>query len=174
MSAEIDIDVAKGTAQPKGSKLKLIIILVVGMLVAAGGTVGALFALGLLPGAGAPAEGQTVEADTAPKRAIYVDFDHEFTVNFTEPAGARFLQVSLEAMTRDPEVERMLVQHMPVLRSEVMLILGAADSTTLEAREGKEALQTQLRDAMRSVLDREQSGAGAKLEAIYFTAFVMQ
>ena len=53
------------------------------------------------------------------------------------------------------------------------MLLGNQHYDTISTREGKEKLQAQSLEAVRAVV-KSAGGEAAKVEALYFTAFVMQ
>jgi flagellar FliL protein len=121
-------------------------------------------------------KGKKSEAPAAakpPAPAKYLALDPPFVVNFQAEDGARFLQVAVQLMTRDPEIEALLVQHDPQLRNDLLLLLGGQNAVTLANRDGKERLRAQALEAVRAILKREGADA-SKVEALYFTSFVMQ
>ena len=169
--AEEDIELA--VQAPKSSKPKLFVLVALGMLVAVGATLGGLFAAGMLPTKGAAAaDADTAVEEVAREEAVYVALDPPFTVNFSGEGAARFLQVTLEAMTRDPGVESALRQHIPVIRNDLMLLFSSKTAGELGTRDGKQALQAEALASIQGVLERETSEPG--IEAVYFTSFVMQ
>ena len=95
-----------------------------------------------------------------------------FTVTFTDPGDSKFLQLSLKAMTRDPDVESSLTRHMPMIRNDVMLLFSSKSPSDLVSRSGKEALQAETLASIQDVLERV--GGSGEIEAVYFTTFVMQ
>ena len=167
-----DDDVQLAEAPAKGSKLKLILLVVGGMLVAAGATVGGLFAAGIIPGQ-ATTQAASAPAEEPIQEAIYVSLDPAFTVNFPETeGGVKYLQISLNAMTRNPDIETELTRHMPAIRNDLMLLFGSKASLELATKEGKDALQAETLAGIQQVLKRETGEPG--VEAVYFTGFVMQ
>jgi flagellar FliL protein len=103
---------------------------------------------------------------------IYVDLAPPFTVNFRGTRGPRFLQISVEAMTREPEVEDLLKQHMPVIRNQLVLLFSSQSYENLDKREGKEKLIQETLETIQGVLRKASGRQG--IEAVYFTSFVMQ
>jgi flagellar FliL protein len=105
--------------------------------------------------------------------AIYSKFDPPFVVNFQNKGVMRFLQVSIEVMTRDPATAEMIKQHDPKLRNDLLMLLGGQTFETLSSREGKEQLRTEALKAVANVIAAE-GGKAEKVEQLYFTSFVMQ
>ena len=57
------------------------------------------------------------EGDAENMPAIYLPIDPAFVVNFASQGKARFLQVTVEVMTRDPLMPDQVKLHMPVIRN---------------------------------------------------------
>lgn len=137
----------------------------------------ALLAVGL--GAGAvyyfnASAAPAVAPTSPPKRsAQYIAFDPPFVVNFENAGLMRFLQVSVEVMTRDEQTAQLLRLHDPRLRNDLLLLLGNQTYEAIATREGKEALRAQALQAVAAVISAE-GGKGAQVEQLYFTSFVMQ
>jgi flagellar FliL protein len=114
---------------------------------------------------------QAQKASKAP--AVYVKFDPPFVVNFEAKGMMRFLQVSIEAMTRDPATADLIKLHDPRLRNELLMLLSNQTYETLSTREGKERLRTEALAAVAKVIS-EEGGKAEQVEQLYFTSFVMQ
>lgn len=166
----------------KKSKLLIIIIAAVVVLGAAGG--GAYFFLGK-----GDAEAQTADAapdakgkDKAAKGkkakepkapAVYVKFDPPFVVNFEAKGVMRFLQVGVEVMTRDPATAELIKSNAPVLRNDLLMLLGNQSYETISTREGKEQLRGEALKAVAKIIT-DEGGTAKNVEQLYFTSFVMQ
>jgi flagellar FliL protein len=105
--------------------------------------------------------------------AIYVEFQPPFVVNFDAKGVMRFLQVSMEAMTRDAHTEELIKQNEPKIRNNMLLLLGSQTYDTISTMEGKEELRKKALAIISKVVD-EEGGEAKKVEDIYFTSFVMQ
>jgi flagellar protein FliL len=153
---------AEGEAPPKSKKLLFIILAVV--LLAGGG--GAFFFL-----KGGKAADAKVEAPILPP--IYVNLDPPFVVNFEAESMVRFLQVTVSVMTRDPQAEEIVKKNDPRIRNDLLLILGNQNYESVSTLEGKEELRGRSLEAVRTVV-KDSGGEPKKVEALYFTSFVMQ
>ena len=87
-------------------------------------------------------------------------------------SGQRYLQVEVQAMTRDPEVDAMLQAHSPRIRNRLMLLFGQQTSEKLHTRADKERLQREALAEVQAILKAETGKPG--VEALYFTSFVTQ
>ena len=153
----------EGEAQPKSKKMLFIILAVV--LLAGGG--GAFF---FLKGG----KGDAAKAEAAPiVPPIYVNLDPPFVVNFEAEAAVRFLQVTIGIMTRDPETEKLVKDNDPRVRNDMLMILSGQSYPSLSSNEGKEELRKKCLDAVRLIV-KDMNGKPDKIEALYFTSFVMQ
>jgi len=95
-----------------------------------------------------------------------------FIVNYNVGTRQRFLQTSIEVMTRSQGVVDAVELHNPMLRNEIVRILSEQDFKHLRTPEGRMELKTKLQDQLIEVLKRESDVEG--IEAVLFTDFVMQ
>lgn len=104
---------------------------------------------------------------------LYLALDPAFVVNFQADQLVRFLQVSIEVMSRDPKTLDLLKSNDPVVRNDLLILLGNQKYSVVSTPAGKEELRTEALAAIRK--DITQAGGDPnKLEAVYFTSFVMQ
>jgi flagellar protein FliL len=165
-----EVEEGAEAAPPKGGKKGLIIGVIL-LLVLGGGGFAAFKLLG------------HKEADPKAKKegakkeqllpARYVTLDPPFVVNFEAESSVRFLQITIGIMTRDPEIEKILKDNDPRIRNDLLMILGGQNYESVSKLEGKEALRTRSLDSVRAVV-KDSGGEPAKVEALYFTSFVMQ
>jgi len=107
-----------------------------------------------------------------PAPAIYIPLDPAFVVNFADGGKAKFLQVSVEVMTRHSEVVEHVTTHMPVIRNNLVLLFSSQTYDSVSTLEGKEALREEALGVIQKILEEETGDPG--VEAVYFTSFVMQ
>ena len=156
-----------GAAPPKKGKLGLILIILV--LLLGGGGAAAYF---MLAGEHDP-KSAAAAASEAKTPALYVALDPPFVVNFEAEQLVRFLQVTVQVMSRDPATVELIKSNDPVVRNDLLLLLGNQNYATISSREGKEKLRLLALEAVRKVVTNA-GGKASKVEAIYFTSFVMQ
>ena len=165
MATDADtLEEGEGQASAKGGKGWILII--VSLLVLGGGGFGAwkYFA----------AKGEEKKVETEQKvPPRYVNLDPAFVVNFESESMVRFLQVTVGIMTRDLAVETMVKDNDPRVRNDLLMILGNQTYESVSTTEGKEALRTRCLESVRTIV-KEMGGDPKKVEALYFTAFVMQ
>jgi len=168
------VDGAEGeeaAAKPKSKKGLIIGIVAVVLLGGAGA--GAYFAFGHKADdkGGKETKAKVEEKEKLPPR--YIALDPPFVVNFEAESAVRFLQVTAQIMTRDLETEKLVKDNDPRLRNDLLLILGGQTYASVSTTEGKEALRKKCLDATRSIV-KDMGGEPNKIEALYFTSFVMQ
>jgi flagellar FliL protein len=166
-----EVKVAPAASAPK-SKKKLLIIVIAAVVLLGGGT-GGYF---MFAGGGDKKEGKEAAAKEhkeAKLPAQFVALDPPFVVNFEPGAAARFLQIAVQLMTRDPLLVEFLKSHDPVIRNDLLLLFGNKHVEEVSSQEGKEALRAAALEAIRKIIAAEGEKPEG-LEAVYFTSFVMQ
>ncbi len=156
---------------PKRSGLKIALIIIIPLLLISS-TVAGLYLGGVFGNGGDSAEdhGEGEKEVIAP--AIYISLDPAFVVNFAEGSRARFLQVTVDVMTRNNQVEQHIRTHMPVIRNNLVLLFSSQTYEAVSTLEGKEALREEALNVIQKILEEETGDPG--IEAVYFTSFVMQ
>lgn len=173
----------EGSEGNEGSKKKLPIklIIIAAVVVLLGGGGGAYFMMSggdeseVAAAEGSKAEGGEEEGEESEEQlgeAHYFSLDPPFIVNFSGKSRARFLQVSIEGMTRDSRVKEDITKHFPQVRNNLVLLLSGKTYAELNTQEGKAALRKQVLKEVQKVLEAETGKEG--VEDVYFTSFVMQ
>lgn len=156
---------------------KMLLLVFVGLLLI-GTSIGAtLFFTGMFSGDAAPAAdgkrtGTTAAAQKPQAPPVYVELGEPFVVNFIDGSQIRYLQVRIEAMTRDPAVVQAVSRHLPRIRNNLVFMFSAFDYAALGTVAGKQKIRDEALAEVQSVLKQEIGDTG--VEAIYFTSFVMQ
>jgi flagellar protein FliL len=118
-------------------------------------------------------EGKKKKADEHKLPAQYVKLDPPFVVNFEAKGLMRFLQVTVEVMTRDPETAELIKKNDPMIRNDLIMLFGNQQYESISTREGKEKLRAEALATVAKVIDSE-GGDAKKVEQLFFTSFVMQ
>jgi flagellar FliL protein len=158
-------------AAAPAKKRRLPLIAAIAVLVLGGGGAAAWWFLGRGAGHEAGADGAAPATPAA--EPIYAAIDPPFVVNFQASGHVRFLQIAVQAMSRDPATIELLKRHDPVIRNALLLLFAGRSYESLATREGKEALRRSALEELRKIVT-EHGGDGATLEDVYFTSFVMQ
>ncbi len=162
----------ENAAEQKGGMMKMIIFGVVGLVLLGGG----MFAGMTFMGKDEPAEGEVAAEEAAPTKgpAIYQSLHPPLVVNFRDEMGdAHFMQITMEVMSRDQGVINSLRENIPVIRNGLILLYGQSVYEEVTTREGKEKM---LADGLAEIqrIMTEETGDGSGVEAVYFTALVIQ
>lgn len=165
-----------------GGKKKIIIIaVVVLLLLLIGGGAAAFFLLG---GEDEPIEGEEGEVveevveeeeevvEELPIPAQYIALDPEFVISFQTGSRQRFLQVSIEVMTRQQSIVDAMQLHAPMVRNEIIRIISEEQFDVLRTPDGRKALRMKLLEEVTAIMKREALNEG--VEAVLFTNYVMQ
>ncbi len=192
----------KATApKKKGGMMKLIVIALGAVIVIGGGTVGGLWAMGMLGSHGAAAaeaNGPKLVPKSEQKRASgtesgegkasagnkppsgvggdqyasnYYAMDKDFTSNLQ--GSVHYIQVGLAISTPydDTVIENIKTNEIAV-RSAILMALGDTPEDQITTAEGKKALQVRLVKAINDTLKQKEGFGG--VSNVYFTNFVVQ
>ena len=189
-------DEAPAQAPKKGSKKKLIILVMGGLVLVGGGVAGGMFAAGLGLGG---AQAREVEDPSTPKLVLregqsadptvvrkpvgsftpdprrykpsYYTMEQPFTSNLRDTDGIAQLSLGVSTFYDAKVLDNFKDNEMPI-RSAVLSTLANEDAMVLETPQGKTQLQAHLRDAINKVLV-EKTGYGG-IDDVYFTSFIIQ
>jgi flagellar FliL protein len=181
-----DDDEAKKAPAKSPSQMKLVIVGALALFVA---VLGAQVAAPLINRfiEGGPAVATTAdetldedaelieEASARPvslKPAVYVALDPPFVVSFNDESGARYLQLTLQAMARSDQTAGEIKRHAPAIRNAFLFLLSSFGLGELTTVEGKEKLRGAMLVAANDILAK--NGAEPNVEELFFTSLVIQ
>lgn len=159
--------------QENGGKksLKKLIIIIVGavILLAAGG--GATFFL--MKQSTTTEEHKDEDHESAvPVEKIYFDMATPVVVAFPKGSAAKNGRITISMLVEGAETLAALKKNEPMIRNNLLMLIGAQDSGALNTREGKEALRKAMLDDVNAVL--EKVAAKGQVQEIFFTSFITQ
>lgn len=157
----------------KKSSKKLIIIIIIAVIVSL--AIGGGAAFFLLKGDGSKEEKvEHVEEEAAAVHAEthYFDMSKPMVIDFPAGAAAKHGRITISMLVEGEETIAVLKKNEPMIRNNLLMLIGAQDSTALNTREGKELLCKEILDEVNAVL-KKMAGKG-QVEEIFFTSFVMQ
>lgn len=158
-------------APPQPAKKSPWMLIVIAVVVLAAGGGGAFYFLGGKDEA--TSKESAARKSTTKPPAQYVKLDPPFVVNFEAKGLMRFLQVTVEIMTRDPATIDLINKNDPMIRNDLIMLFANQHYEDLSTREGKEKLREEALKVVAGVINAE-GGNGSKVEQLYFTSFVMQ
>lgn len=184
--AKIEGAVEATAVQRSGRASGIVAVLLKGLgltVVVALGTLAGQFLHGLLrhddrePVATAAADAgkAPVKAEVKKKEPEGPPVYHAFEpliVNFEESGELRFLQVTVEVMARDPKAIAAVQANTPLLRNNLLLLIGSREMQQLLTREGKEQLRALALNEVRAAL--KKVSPESEIEDVYFSGFVIQ
>ena len=178
MADEENLEAGAEEGGKSGSKLKMIIMVVVGVLLISSLSIfGTWFMLKdkladpEMPSAGELPMEEPVMSVTQGE-AIYHAMQPAFIVNYNSGGKSRFLQVELSVLTRDAAAVEVLILHNPLIRNNLLDVFSTRDITTLGTAEGKQKLADDLTKAIQDVLVIEMGRPG--IESVLYRSFIMQ
>ncbi|MDH5435326.1 MAG: flagellar basal body-associated FliL family protein, partial [Gammaproteobacteria bacterium] len=106
------------------------------------------------------------------KEPVYFSMEPAFVVNFTDKSGFRYLQASVDLLLTDATVVDELKKHNPLIRNNLLLLIGSQTTEVISTREGKQRLRNDILKEIQKVMKEKTGEPG--VEAVYFTSFVVQ
>ncbi len=116
------------------------------------------------------AEGAKAAEEKAPPQ--YLALDPPLVVSFEDRSAIRFLQVTVEVMARDEDAILAVQTHSPVIRNDLLMLMGGESLSDLTKTEGKERLRQAALAVVQRILTENTGEPG--VEDLYFTSFVVQ
>lgn len=164
-------------AEAKGGKGKIILIAVGAIVLLAAGVFAGPMVQKMIGGGSAgtaeDADAEAVAEAPQGKDAIYQGIHPPLLINFIDERGkGRFLQISLELLTREQSVVEAIKTHTPVIRNNLILLYGDIQYADVSTRDGKAKMLEMALEEINKILE-EQTGEGG-VEAVYFTNLVVQ
>lgn len=157
----------------KSSKMLIIVFIVAAALVLGGGGA-AYFFMGERSGAVENTEQVRERPEEAAKSAekFYYDISKPLIVDFPRGSSIRLIQVSLSFLVEGESALEALKKHDPMIRNNLLMLISAQAADSLNSREGKDNLRTDILNEVGSVL-KQMTGEN-HVKEVFFTAFVMQ
>ena len=114
------------------------------------------------------------EIPAAAPTAIYYAIPKPFTINFLNQSHkkARYLQIKVTLMARDQEVIDNAKLNLPMLQDALRSLFSEQSFETVSTIKGRKALQADALKTIKTLLKQETGNE--KLDAVYFTSFILQ
>ncbi|GLU33987.1 flagellar basal body-associated protein FliL [Trinickia caryophylli] len=150
---------------PKSAKLKRILLIVLIALVAAGAAAGGTYFFLAKHGPSKPV------APPPPPPPVFFALE-PMTVNLLSDDGQHYLRVGLTLKIADEKMQARLTEHMPELRSRILLDLSNKHPEDLSTLDGKRALADELKKLIEEPTDH--GAPPIEVKDVLFTEFVVQ
>ena len=175
-------DLELGEAGKSGGKKKLLIIVGILVLVLAIGGGAAFFLLKKDPAAEAGPDGEAAahEATEEPEEELpegapsllYIALNEPLIANLPSAGKSRTVKLQVVFAVKTPNAELAVKKHVPLLSSELLMLLSTTDADQLMTAEGQQAFRDQALAKAREAIEREEKKP--LIERILITQFVMQ
>ncbi len=162
---------ASDGAPAKKGKLKMIILLVLVIILAVGlSVVGTLWFLGGgLSDGDEEVAGEATEETFAP--SSYINIEKPLVTTVQAQGRQRYAQVHLSLEATDQEALAAAQLHLPLIRSQLVMVLGSSDFGELQTPAGRVALADKMLATVNQVLEQEGEPA---IKGVLFRNFVVQ
>ncbi|MDY0274822.1 MAG: flagellar basal body-associated FliL family protein [Desulfomicrobium sp.] len=152
---------------PKGSKVKLLILLVLVLAILGGGgfVVWKFLWPSTPPIPGDHEIAESVEQKLIPGELVTLE---PFVVNLSDPMGRRYLKVTLDIELADTAAVADLERARPMVKDMLLMLLSSKSFADIGTMDQKLELKNSIVDRLNQIL-----GTG-KVRNVYFTEFVVQ
>lgn len=171
-------DLELGEAGKGNSKKKLVIIVGAVVLVLIIGAAAAFFLLKKEPAAEGASEAHPAEhaEEEVPEEGApslrYVALAEPLITNLPGEGKSRTIKIQVVYAVKTASAEEAVKKHLPLLGSELLMLLSSTTAEQLMTLEGQQAFRDQALQNSRAALEREEKKP--LIERILFTQFVMQ
>ncbi len=162
----------KQEGEEKKSSKKLIIIIIAAVVLLGGAGGAAFFFMKGDASKEEKVEHVAEEESAVPSEKIYFEISKPIVIDFPKGSAVKHGRITLSMLVEGAETIEVLKKNEPMIRNNLLMLIGAQDSSVLNTREGKETLRKAMLDDVTAVL-KKMAGKG-QVEEIFFTSFVMQ
>ncbi|MDR5898742.1 flagellar basal body-associated protein FliL [Halomonas vilamensis] len=157
-------------AESSGGSKKLLWVMIILVLLSSGGAAAAIYMVMNQNGDGNTAEAQVQQPER--ESPIFLDIE-PFTVNLeSDRSGSRLLYTGITLRVGNEESKEILDEHMPQVRSRLLMLLSGKQVSELTSPEGKRALSQEIITTLNEPLTENQ--APLDLREVLFTEFIVQ
>lgn len=161
-----------GASNKGGSMARMFVIGAIVLVSIAGAAAGVLYFTGALQASGSAETQETANLSDPKAVPLYVPIDPPIVVNVEDGGVLRFLQVNVSIMARKKDVLDDVVNNLPRLRNDLIMLFGNKRYAELKQADAKEALREEALALVQRVVEEVSGSRG--IEDVYFTNFVMQ
>ena len=104
--------------------------------------------------------------------ARYIHLEPAFVVNYGSSGRMKYLRTEVSLKVSSSTAAAMVSQHKPYIRNNLVLLLSAQESETMNSSQGRETLRKVCLDEVRAVMNQLE-GMPA-VDDLYFNNFVVQ
>ncbi|ASK20969.1 MULTISPECIES: flagellar basal body-associated protein FliL [Halomonadaceae] len=157
-------------AEASGGSKKLLWIMIVLVLLSSAGAAAAIYLV--LDQRGGNAENDEAQQKIEHVAPVFTRID-PFTVNLADDRyGSRLLYTGITLRVGDEQSKAIIEEHMPQVRSRLLILLSGKQANELTSTEGKEALAQAIINRLSVPLTENQPPLD--LREVLFTEFIVQ
>jgi flagellar FliL protein len=159
-----------------GEKKLLLIILLAGLLVGGGGAGLAYFLLAVNTANDSGARPMNAEQmkRAAKGEPRYVDLHPDFTIGIGNGNTGQFILIAFSVLTYYDDTEQAIRDNLPIIRNNIILMVGKKSLGELTTEGGKFKLQQEVQAEVESVITHNSAGGILDIDRVFFTKFLMQ
>lgn len=128
--------------------------------------------------AGEDADAVAAEEEEPVGPPIYLALEPALVASIDDEQSIRFVQINVEVMARKQDTLDAVVAHTPVIRNNLLMMLGRKNIKELTNSEGKEAFRQEALQEVQSILEKmgpvNTDEPVGEVEDLYFTGFMVQ
>ena len=158
-------------APPARKKSRLLLALLALLLVSATIAGGWFGGLRSHPALAFETKPGTASADGRKKTQSFVPLE-PFTVNLQDADRERFLQLAVVLEANDNEAADGVKRKLPIIRSQILLLISSKRSADLQGAEAKQKLAREI--IARARVPLESSAPDKGIEQVHFSQFIIQ
>ncbi|MCP1315113.1 MULTISPECIES: flagellar basal body-associated protein FliL [unclassified Halomonas] len=156
-------------AEASGGSRKLLWIMIVLVVLS---SLGAAAAIYMVLGHGGEGEAGQTQVAAKPEPPVFTRIE-PFTVNLSDDRyGSRLLYTGITLRVGDEQSKKIIEEHMPQVRSRLLILLSGKQASELTSVEGKEALAQAIIGRLNVPLVENQPPLD--LQEVLFTDFIVQ
>lgn len=161
-------DMKADPAEEKSGKSRKKLFLIIGVAIIAigiGGSAGALYL------SKKNDSSKNAAKHTPAMPPVFINLE-PFTVNLQSENGDQYLQVALTLQVADTEQVDIIKQHMPQVRSRILMLLSSKTPSEIASTEGKKKLSNEIIALTKQPFVSQ--GKSQSVSSVFFTSFIIQ
>jgi flagellar FliL protein len=157
-----------------GGRKLLLIILLAGLLVGGAGGAYFLIAVNAAKDTGAkPMDAEDIKR-AAKGEPRYVDLHPDFTIGIGDGNTGQFILIAFSVLTYYDDTEQAIRDNLPIIRNNIILMIGKKSLGELSTEGGKFKLQHEVQAEVERVIVQSSAGGVLDIDRVFFTKFLMQ
>ncbi|MCA6059109.1 MULTISPECIES: flagellar basal body-associated FliL family protein [Thalassolituus] len=115
---------------------------------------------------------QAEEETAVANQTKYIHLEPAFVVNYGSTGRMKYLRTEIALKVSGNEAAAAVSQHKPYIRNNLVMLLSAQESETMNSSQGRESLRKVALDEVRALM--VQLEGSPLIDDLYFSNFVVQ